>query len=247
MADYWRKLADTVKHNVLSTEQTDLPLTVLISTGALNPVHKGHVRMLQLAANALQSTHAVVGCALSPSHTSYVQSKGLSHTFSAKDRCRMIDAACSEEDGGRLLCCDSWECDQTHFVDFPSVRRSLEQRLNTELADALQGRKLQVKYVCGEDHVHKCRLYYANWVVCIRRTHEFGNNWPEDVRCTLVEGDPSLLDASSTAVRKALQDAKTEEELRQLLAPLEYQSVTEDLIRLHFNKQPCGAWKCGVM
>ena len=50
---------------------------MLLSTGALNPVHLGHVAMFDRARDALESQHGfeVVGGFLSPSHDTYLSGK----------------------------------------------------------------------------------------------------------------------------------------------------------------------------
>lgn len=53
---------------------------VLLSTGSFSPLHRGHVQMMELAKKAVEDQgKEVIGGYLSPSHDSYVQSKGPGH------------------------------------------------------------------------------------------------------------------------------------------------------------------------
>ena len=53
---------------------------VLLTTGALNPIHRGHVAMFDRARDALEAEYGldVVGGFLSPSHDTYLSGKFLS-------------------------------------------------------------------------------------------------------------------------------------------------------------------------
>ena len=48
-----------------------------------------------------------------------------------------------------ILVADAWESGQPGFVDFPLVRSALACRLNAHFADVLQGRTIDVLYLCG--------------------------------------------------------------------------------------------------
>jgi len=52
------------------------PRIVLLSTGALNPLHRGHINAMQRARDHLLSLHLnVIGGFLSPTHDDYVKPK----------------------------------------------------------------------------------------------------------------------------------------------------------------------------
>ena len=55
---------------------SEAPTAVVLTTGGMNPVHRGHVALVHQAAARLDSAgFNVIGCWLSPSHDKYLQPK----------------------------------------------------------------------------------------------------------------------------------------------------------------------------
>ena len=86
------------------------PVAVLLTTGAMNPPHRGHAAMLHAAATRLRAAgYHVAGAYLSPSHDGYVQPKAQSlHTpgLSAPFRLAVARAAVRDDP---LVSVAAWE------------------------------------------------------------------------------------------------------------------------------------------
>ncbi len=80
---------------------------VLLTTGAFCPIHRGHIEMMELARNALETRGAaVLGGYISVSHDSYVLAKcGLEGMAWASSRLAMCEAAIADSD---WLMVDPW-------------------------------------------------------------------------------------------------------------------------------------------
>jgi hypothetical protein len=120
----------------------------LLATGAMNPVHLGHVAMLHAAAKRLtEEGYNVCGAYLSPSHDKYVQRKPLS--LSAAFRLKVAHRAVADDP---LVAVSSWEIQETSenyeqgYPDFPDVCAAAA-------ADSSLEQFGQVFYVCGTDHL----------------------------------------------------------------------------------------------
>jgi nicotinic acid mononucleotide adenylyltransferase/Icc-related predicted phosphoesterase len=150
-----------------------LPRAVLLMTGALNPIHRGHVNNMELARASLESRgFFVLGGFLSPSSDLYVSRKMQSQHArllakkdqpvpssvnslysSAAHRLKMTHLAC---DGSDWLAEAAWESNQHSFVDFPEVLDNLEALLWENRFFEQPGDT--VVYVCGSDHFRHCSL-----------------------------------------------------------------------------------------
>ena len=73
--DYALWLRSTPTHKLEFVEQNQTPI-VILSTGSFDPLHLGHIHMMELAKTALEEKgFFVAGGYLSPSHDSYVLQK----------------------------------------------------------------------------------------------------------------------------------------------------------------------------
>jgi endonuclease/exonuclease/phosphatase family metal-dependent hydrolase/nicotinic acid mononucleotide adenylyltransferase len=136
---------------------------VLLLTGALNPVHNGHLEMLAFARSELQGIYSCVRPVLSPSHDDYVGTKEGARPFA--DRVQFARAV-------EGVTVSEWEGRQAHFVDYPEVLAHFEA---TEV-DA------DVFYIVGEDHYHahvKTTMHNNTNVIVAPRTSQ-------DISSTLV-------------------------------------------------------------
>ena len=96
---------------------------ILLSTGAMNPIHRGHVAMIHAAADRLRAAgYDVLRAYVSPSHDGYVQPKarGLSTLgLSAAFRLEVAQRAVADDP---LVAVGAWEAQQPgHWPDFPQV------------------------------------------------------------------------------------------------------------------------------
>ena len=190
-------------------------VAVLVTTGALNPVHRGHAAMLHCAAARLpEAGFFVAGGYLSPSHDAYVQPKASSlRTIGLTAPFRLALAAAATASDA-LVSVGAWEARQPgRWPDFPQVCAALR----TEVAGGSGGappRSVRVFYVCGSDHANKCGLWRGmgeTGVVVVPRaaaaSHPPGQTRPERPEANVfvaraAEGDAASF--TSTRVREAV-------------------------------------------
>lgn len=105
------------------SSEENLKEAVLITTGAMNPVHRGHVSMLHQAKDRLyEAGYKVVAAYLSPSNDLYVQPKCKNLKtigFSDKFRMEIVNRAVEEDS---LVKGHSYEINvQGRWPDYPEV------------------------------------------------------------------------------------------------------------------------------
>lgn len=217
----------------------------MVTTGAMNPIHLGHVQLLHQAQERLeQEGFGVVGAWASPSHDGYVLPKcralktvGLTSAF----RVEIARRAVADDP---LVAVGSWEAEfPGHWPDYPVVVKALQEELaQLPEADKLRGANgfPQVFYACGTDHAQKCNLYSGMGaqrdcgVVVVPRAGERPKGEKPKSRVYVAEAARGPVAAlSSTKVRTALEardfdvvsDAMSVEAARFLLQPTsaEYQ------------------------
>lgn len=123
---------------------------VILTTGAMNPIHLGHVAMLHTAADRLRREgYDVVRAYVSPSHDGYVQPKAASTGtmgLSANFRLEVAQRAVADDP---LVAVGSWEATKPgHWPDFPEVCEALRLCAG-----------VRIFYVVGTDHATKCALW----------------------------------------------------------------------------------------
>lgn len=189
---------------------------VLVSTGALNPVHRGHVDMLVRARRCLeaQAGAVVVGGFVSPSHDGYVGPKcrrfGTLH-LDAPLRLRLASLSVA---GSDWLAAPGWECSPARrsWPDFGPVVEALQGALAADAAAAglPAAAAPLVAYVCGEDHWDKCGRFTLSpaAVVVVPRASGSGPRvgpLPSSVPARLIyvvdEANTSVEELSSTKIR----------------------------------------------
>jgi nicotinic acid mononucleotide adenylyltransferase len=173
---------------------------VLLTTGALNPVHLGHVAMFDRARDALESEHGfdVVGGFLSPSHDAYLSGKHRdSAFFPASQRLAMCTAATTDHP---LLAVASWESSVSgSWPDFPVVTTTLED----VLAERFPDEDIVVIYLCGQDHFSHAEASRLPAIAVVSRA---GKSERTDAARNIyaVRTDGPLSQLSATKVREAL-------------------------------------------
>ena len=145
---------------------------VLLTTGAMNPVHLGHVDMFARARRCLEEQHSycVLGGYISPSHEAYVLPKCehfKQQYLPTELRLECIRRAVADSD---WLSVGAWEARQPgNWPDYPVVVEALQALLcgpeGSECDLSLGGNKCTVFYVCGLDHFEKCGLRDGLWQV----------------------------------------------------------------------------------
>ena len=200
-------------------------MVVLLTTGAMNPVHLGHVSALERAAAHLESAHgyAVVGAFLSPSHDLYLRGKFSGkndYFFPAEQRLACCAAAL---EGHPLIAVGRWECmQQGYWPDFPIVALALLQCLKAHFPTL----QLRVFYCCGEDHYSRCGLKYGMGEigVCVitrggKKIALPSNTGRGEGEVIAVNVEDDTAEQSSTEIRRLLtrKSKGDEEQLRKLL------------------------------
>ena len=150
---------------------------VLVLTGALNPIHRAHIKALQTARSFLEreGKFVVVRGLLSPTHDGYVSGKLGKQALRGTVRLELVQLSAREAGVGDWLSADGWEVNHPDgFVDFPEVVRELQRQIDADGEIARlkhEGRPpLRVYYVCGSDHALRCGIAYSTLpTVCLSR------------------------------------------------------------------------------
>ncbi|XP_057461777.1 nicotinamide/nicotinic acid mononucleotide adenylyltransferase-like isoform X2 [Actinidia eriantha] len=155
------------------TQLNDKTYVVLVSTGSFNPPTYMHLRIFELARDALHSEGlCVVGGYISPVNDAY-KKKGL---VSSKHRIEMCQLACRSSE---FIMVDSWEANQETFQRTLTVLCRIKSSLGE--SGQIPGDSLKVMLICGSDLLESFSIPGA-WipeqvriicrdfgVVCIRR------------------------------------------------------------------------------
>ncbi|KAK6230081.1 hypothetical protein QUC31_001599 [Theobroma cacao] len=161
------------KLSLPSITNGDSVYVVLVSTGSFNPPTLMHLRMFELARDALNSDgFCVIGGYMSPVNDAY-KKKGL---IAAEHRTELCNLACKSSE---FIMVDPWEANQSTFQRTLTVLSRVKSFL-TE-GGLIPKESLKVMLVCGSDLLQSfsipgfwipeqvrsiCRDY---GVVCIRR------------------------------------------------------------------------------
>ncbi|KAL1347580.1 hypothetical protein HN51_023645 [Arachis hypogaea] len=146
---------------------------VLVATGSFNPPTFMHLRMFELARDALNSEgYCVIGAYMSPVNDAY-KKKNL---ISAEHRMQLCNLACKSSD---FVMVDPWEANQSTYQRTLTVLSRVHSSICGK--GLISRGTLKVMLVCGSDLIHSfsipgfwipdqvksiCRDY---GIVCIRR------------------------------------------------------------------------------
>lgn len=126
---------------------------IIVTTGALSPVHSGHLEMMTATKEKLESLGwDVVGGYFSPGNDEYIKSKLGNEAIPIHYRIKYINDLISKTDWLRV---DTWpgifrDCD----INFTDVVFRLEEYLTKHL-----GVRLPVFYVCGADNARFAKTF----------------------------------------------------------------------------------------
>ena len=108
---------------------------ILLTTGAMNPIHLGHTDIMETAKRAIEKDQniKVIAGFISPTHEIYLKDKARTtgmKLFPAADRLKMVQLATSNSD---WLSCDEWECKQKQFINFPDVAQQMAKKIKQKI------------------------------------------------------------------------------------------------------------------
>lgn len=178
---------------------------VLLTTGALNPIHRGHVAMFDRARDVLESEYGidVVGGFLSPSHDTYLSGKhgDPRKFFPAAQRLALCAAATEDHP---FLAVASWESSVSgRWPDFPEVTATLERVLD----ERFPGEGIGVIYLCGQDHFrYAARARLPGVAVVTRAGRAERSDTARTIFAVPTASDDPYGQMSSTQVREALKN-----------------------------------------
>lgn len=136
---------------------------VLLTTGGFDPIHDGHIYMMEFAKKTLeQNGYDVVGGYFSPSHQTYVSTKPYCKTSSLEriDLCQEVIKDSS------WLMIDPWEALYVKtYINFTDVIQRLELYLQKHVNS-----KIKVAYVFGGDNSEFMYCFEKQGIgICIER------------------------------------------------------------------------------
>lgn len=157
-------------HFAPPTPKSSIPddkwLAVILTTGSFNPVHNGHLDMMEQGKAAVEANGGfVLGGYISPSHDLYVGMKLQKEAMSAKHRLQLCELATQDSD---WMMVDGWEALEVQYpVNFTDVIVHLEQYL---AAHIVTHKPIHIVYVFGSDHT-RFSLTFVNRgkAVCLNR------------------------------------------------------------------------------
>ncbi|KAF7815979.1 nicotinamide/nicotinic acid mononucleotide adenylyltransferase isoform X1 [Senna tora] len=222
---------------LLGTSNKGKGYVVLVATGSFNPPTLMHLRMFELARDALHSEgYCVIGGYMSPVNDAY-KKKGL---ISAEHRIHLCNLACKNSD---FIMVDPWEASQSTYQRTVTILSRVQSCICE--AGLIPRESLKVMLVCGSDLLHSfgipgvwipeqvkaiCRDY---GIVCIRREGQ-------DVEKTI--SDNEILNENQQANIKVVDELVPNQisstRLRECIArrlSIKYLTVDEviDYIRQH--------------
>ena len=220
---------------------------VLITTGALNPIHIGHLNMLKIAQDNLEKKGFEILCSfISPSSDSYLSDKkkyGKPNFFyfPFEFRCEMCKAAIEEFNNKQNnqnnnnnnnnkynFAIHDWEGNlKGNWIDFPYVKKHIDK----ELKEIFPNENICSFYVCGSDLFGYAMRMGKN-VVGIKRKNDkihFDKKY-EEKNIFLFENEGETLDTNSTDIRNILMYINEHKKIKgKNLNDDEYEKIKKDL------------------
>ena len=197
---------------------------VLLSTGSLNPIHLGHVAILDWTRHHLEMFHGfeVVGAFLSPSHDNYLDSKyGTGKHLDAKTRVSLCKATTQDHP---VIDIPTWESSDSreYWPEFTEVTENLVQILCSEFPT----QELQVFYVCGSDHYKVARYSNLPGICVISREKDKVTAPTSNNTFVIPTSDSNPYSHLSASLVRETHAARNLNQLRTMVAPPVYDFLT---------------------
>lgn len=217
-------------------------IAILITTGALNPIHKQHIQALLHAKNYLEQEkqYTVLVCYVSPSHDHYVGKKLKSEALDAKQRTKLCELATQEHTHVDV---SSWECTRSAFCSFANVTNfhAMYFERNKQFQQQLVKhgcKNWRVFFVCGADLILRgtfTAFSYQRVSVLAMGRHKYKEQCQQVIQQEYSKLDITYVDAedeiamSSTDVRNLFKT----KQLDKLQTYLD-QKCIDYLVQLHW-------------
>jgi NAD+ synthetase len=202
-----------IQENLKNTP-LDSWLAVLVTTGAMCPVHPGHIEMMERAKTELEARGAtVLGGYLSPSHDEYLKLKCGDGAMTADHRLYLCQQAIKNSD---WLMVDPWESLHTDLaVNFTEVLERLSAYLSKHIRTQ---RPIQVVYVFGGDNARFSLTFVARGAsICIPR-QGYEERFQLYSQHPLVDGRPNMMFSNGPCIEN-LASSKVRQGATETLKP----------------------------
>ena len=189
---------------------------VVLTTGAMNPVHLGHISLIDHAVNKLtREGYGVIGAWLSPSHDLYLQPKAKKFNTIGLSSAFRVEATRLTVADDPFIDVALWESSLNlegpdwSASDYPEVCLALKKEIKKEFKTEYDNYGITVFYACGSDHAQNNGLYKKQeWggVVVVPRQGE--KTQPENPanKVYVTQIDKEKGSFSSTLIRKAIAE-----------------------------------------
>ena len=159
---YNLSLLTTPVSKLINFDEKENPV-VILSTGGFDPIHDGHIYMMEFAKETLEKNgYKVIGGYFSPSHPSYVSTKPY-YKINAYQRLDLCQECVKDSN---WLMIDPWESIYVKtYINFTDVINRLELYLQKHVNP-----KIQVAYVFGGDNSEFMYCFESKGIgVCVER------------------------------------------------------------------------------
>jgi len=240
-----------LKENLRNIHDKSQKKAILVSTGAMCPVHKMHVEIMNRAKEYLEFHHKkiVIAGYLSPSNDRYVTSKmnmKRISSISGKHRCEIARLSTRNS---MWLDVSEWESAQKFFVDFPSVTKFICNHICENVIDKDEKENIEVYFVCGSDLVERTGMHekfppvlWCDGIISISRPESGKDKFQLQSRNDkLIHLEVDSEDISSSQVRDLMLQSKdithlVGHDVVQYMKEnnVTFQNLSEDQIKWHY-------------
>ena len=206
---YNTKLPITPYNKILDKINENKKQIVLLSTGGFNPIHAGHIEMMELAKKELEKRNFdVIGGYFSISHSDYINTKKnvKNNQFERIENAQLAVA------NHNWLMIDPFESIfMPTYVNFTEIIKRLKKFLNKYLS-----KNIEIAYVFGADNAEFMYCFEQKGIgVCVNRdkNNEIFNktkNKLESDNCIFINNDNYTSKLSSRNIRKKQEQKQKE-------------------------------------